>query len=109
VTKLNSELESKNCFEDWSECEWRTPQEEFRIIDDCDPLNRLQFPRNTMRMFDTEGEISDIKLYGTLVSGQKETVTSTEASMDAEIENLSVSSGLFAIWNPVYKIVGTRE
>lgn len=109
VTKLNKDLISKNCFEAWSEVEWRTAEEEFRILDDGTTMNTIQFPKNVIRAYDTNGKISNTKLFGDRLKGQKESNRKTEVTMEARNDNLLVSNGLFAIYNPAYKIIGIKQ
>ena len=113
VTKLNSNLLSTDALEDWSETEWRTAEEEFNILDDGNAFNRIKMLQSVVRLYGTNGSISNTKLVGTILTGSNDNVRSTQASMTYDNSDTSViyttEQGLLSIYNPVYKINAPRE
>lgn len=112
-TKLNSNLVSVDAFEDWSEVEWRTASEEFKILDDGNALNKIKMVENVTRLYDTNGNMSNTKIIGTVLTAPKDDVRSTQASMVYNYSDNPISytteQGLLSLYNPIYKINGTRE
>lgn len=112
-TKLNNKLASTDAFEDWSEVEWRTPEEEFKILDDGNAFNKIKMVENIVRLYDTNGKISNTKIVGSVYTAFKDDARSTQASMTANRSDLAVlyttEQGLLSLYNPIYQIIGLRD
>lgn len=106
--KLNNKLQGSQCYEEWSEDEYRTAEEEFKILDDGNAVNKIRMLESVVRLYGTDGNVSNTKLIGITLTASTESAKSTQASMSSDYKDTSAiytaEHGLLSIYNPVYKI-----
>lgn len=112
-TKLNSNLISSDAFEDWSEVEWRTAEEEFKILDDGNAINKIKMLDSVVRLYNPDGSMSNTKLVGTVLTGPQDNVRSSQASMISDYSDTGLTytteQGLLSLYNSIYTINDTRS
>lgn len=108
--QLDSNLRSSKHYMDWSEDYYRTPEEDFNILDDGTALNRIRMLEGVTRLYNTDGVLSDTKIVGTLLSGTNDDVRSSQASMSSNItQSYGYQHGFLSIYNNAYRINASKE